>query len=54
MDEPRLDLQQSEHLNSMPEDVSLAAARYEAALGSLMEKYAPIRTKTITIRSDVE
>ena len=51
VDELRLDLQQSEHLHC---HVSLAATRYEAALGSLMEKYAPLRTKTITIRSDVE
>ena len=34
-------------------DLSLAAAHYQAGLGSLMDNHTPLRSKTVTVRSDV-
>ena len=49
-----VDLQICEQLLSLPEDVCLAVARYETALATLTDKYAPLRGNTVTIRCDVE
>ena len=54
VDDLHLDLQICEQVLSLPEHVHLAVARYETALGTLIDKYAPLRGKTVTIRSDVE
>jgi len=45
----RHDVQQCELLQSLHDDMSFAADQYQVVLGSLMDKHAPHRSRTVTV-----
>ena len=48
------DLIQCNELNSLPDDVESAILQYDSALHTIINKHAPVKSKTITIRSEAE
>ena len=48
------DLLQCNELNSLPDDVESAILQYDSALRTSINKHAPAKSKTITIRSEAE
>ena len=48
------DLLQCNELNSLPDDVESAILQYDSALRTIINKHAPVKSKTITIRSEAE
>ena len=48
------DLLECNELNSLPDDVESAILQYDSALCTIINKHAPVKSKTITIRSEAE
>ena len=47
-------VQQCDYIHTLPYDILLASTQHESTLNNMMGKNAPVKTKTITIWSDVE
>ena len=52
MDNLCKDLLESHDLQSLPDDVESAALQYDSTLRTIIDKHAPVKYKTFTIRSD--